>query len=103
MNPPDDLANVRRGYDRWAGIYDHDSNPLVALEETYVRKAMGSVRGQVALDLGCGTGRHAFWLAEAGASVTALDFSDGMLREAHQKPGAEAIRFVLHDLNDPLP
>src|SRR5947207_3112602 len=62
---------VRTGYDRWALVYDHDGNPLVALEAPFVRAAVGDVRGQAVLDLGCGTGRHTFWLAQSGAAVTA--------------------------------
>ena len=99
----DDLAGVRGGYDRWAAVYDHDANPLVALEGPAVRAAVGDPRGRAALDLGCGTGRHALWLAAAGADVTAVDFSAGMLDEARRKPGAGAVRFVAHDLHDPLP
>ena len=75
---------IRTGYDRWALVYDHDGNPLVALEEPFVRVAVGDVRGQAVLDLGCGTGRHTLWLAQAGATVTAVDFSEGMLAAARQ-------------------
>jgi malonyl-CoA O-methyltransferase len=99
----DDLAGVRAGYDRWAAVYDHDRNPLTALEEAQVRNAVGEVHGLAVLDLGCGTGRHTLWLAAAGGSVTALDFSEGMLQEARKKPGASAIRFAAHDLHQPLP
>jgi ubiquinone/menaquinone biosynthesis C-methylase UbiE len=98
-----DLATVRSGYDRWAAVYDHDGNPLIGLEEPVVRAAVGDVRGLTVLDLGCGTGRHALWLAAAGANVTAVDFSEGMLAEARRKPGAEAIRFLCHDAHEPLP
>jgi len=96
-------AVVREGYDRWAGIYDHEGNPLIALEEPVVREALGEVAGLAVLDLGCGTGRHALWLAQAGARVTAIDFSEGMLAQARRKPGAEAVRFLAHDLHQPLP
>jgi ubiquinone/menaquinone biosynthesis C-methylase UbiE len=102
--PPDDpLRRVREGYDRWARVYDHDANPLIGLEDPAVREAAGEVRGLTALDLGCGTGRHAVWMAAAGAIVTAVDFSAGMLAEARRKPGAEAVRFLACDLHDPLP
>lgn len=94
---------VRTGYDRWSRVYDHDANPLPALEEAFVRQAVGDPRGLRALDLGCGTGRHALWLAAGGASVAAVDFSEGMLREARGKQGATAVRFVVHDLHQPLP
>ncbi|HEY8502952.1 MAG TPA: class I SAM-dependent methyltransferase [Gemmataceae bacterium] len=100
---PDELSSVRVGYDRWAAVYDHDGNPLQALEGPVVRAAVGDVRRLNVLDLGCGTGRHSLWLASRGATVTGVDFSEGMLAEARRKPGAEAIRFVAHDLHRPLP
>lgn len=96
-------TSVRTGYDRWAEVYDHDLNPLIGLEEPHVHAALGDVRGRSVLDLGCGTGRHALWLATAGADVTAVDFSEGMLAEAHRKPGADTVRFLAHDLHEPLP
>src|SRR5437764_346742 len=95
--------SVRTGYDRWAAVYDHDANPLQALEGPVVREAVGDVRGLAVLDLGCGTGRHSLWLAAGGAVVTAVDFSEGMLTEARRKPGAESVRFLVHDLHEPLP
>ncbi len=98
-----DGDSVRLGYDRWAVVYDHDANPLPALEEPFVRDALGSVVGLSVLDLGCGTGRHALWLAAAGARVTAVDFSEGMLSEARGKPGAQAVSWLAHDLHTPLP
>jgi malonyl-CoA O-methyltransferase len=97
------MPAIRDGYDRWALVYDHDANPLPALEEPFVREALGAVAGLTVLDLGCGTGRHALWLAAAGAEVTAVDFSEGMLAEARRKPGAERVRFLIRDLHDPLP
>lgn len=94
---------VREGYDQWAAVYDHDANPLPPLEEPHVRQAVGEVRGLDVLDLGCGTGRHSVWLAAAGARVTAVDFSEGMLAKARAKQGCQAARFVVHDLHAPLP
>ena len=99
----DPLASVRHGYDRWAAVYENDANPLPALEAPVVRAAVGDVLGLSVLDLGCGTGRHTVWLAEAGASVTAIDFSEGMLAEARRKPGMESVHFMVHDLHQPLP
>jgi ubiquinone/menaquinone biosynthesis C-methylase UbiE len=99
----DPVASVRHGYDRWAAVYESDANPLQALEGPVVQTAVGDVRGRSVLDLGCGTGRHTAWLAEAGATVTAVDFSEGMLAEARRKPGMESVRFIAHDLHDRLP
>jgi ubiquinone/menaquinone biosynthesis C-methylase UbiE len=99
----DKLVSVREGYDRWAAVYDHDANPLPALEEPHVRELAGDVRGRSVLDLGCGTGRHALWMAGAGARVTAVDFSEGMLAEARRKTEGMTIDFIAHDLHAPLP
>jgi ubiquinone/menaquinone biosynthesis C-methylase UbiE len=97
------LSQVQAGYDRWSAIYDHDANPLQALEGSVVRALLGDPGGLAALDLGCGTGRHAIWLATQGAVVTAVDFSEGMLAQARSKTGAEKVRFLQHDLHKPLP
>lgn len=103
--PPSDFGDaIRDGYDRWSPVYDHDGNPLVALEEPEVYRALGNVRGLQVVELGCGTGRHTAWLARNGASVTAVDFSEGMLDQARRKLGPDSkVRFVVHDLHEPLP
>ena len=98
-----DSAEIRAAYDRWAPVYDHDANPLLALEEPAMRRAIGDPAGLSVLDLGCGTGRHSLWMAEAGAAVTAVDFSAAMMAEARRKPGGPAVRFLRHDLDQPLP
>ncbi len=102
-NKPDSISSIREGYDRWAAVYDHDRNPLTALEEPHLQRAAGEVSGFLVLDLGCGTGRHAVWLAAAGAEVTAVDFSTRMLDIARRKPGAKQVAFLRCDLRDPLP
>ena len=94
---------VQHGYDRWAAVYDEDENPLQALEKLHFQDACGDVAGLTVLDLGCGTGRHTQWLADGGATVTAVDFSEEMLSKARCKEEAEAVRFVIHNLHEPLP
>lgn len=101
--PPIDLLTTRDGYDRWAAIYDDEDNALIALEEPQVSRLLGDVTGLAIADIGCGTGRHTLRLAAAGAHVTALDFSAAMLARARAKPHADAVRWVRHDLTQPLP
>jgi malonyl-CoA O-methyltransferase len=95
--------STREGYDRWSSIYDGEDNPLIAMEEPVVAELLGEVRGLEIADIGCGTGRHTLQLAAAGAHVTALDFSQGMLDRARAKSASDTIRFVQHDLAKPLP
>ncbi|HTD63787.1 MAG TPA: class I SAM-dependent methyltransferase [Verrucomicrobiae bacterium] len=94
---------TREGYDRWAPTYDTMGNWLLALEEPEVDRVMGDVDGLEVLDVGAGTGRHALRLADAGARVTAIDFSNEMLAVAREKAGAERIQWMTHDVHAPLP
>ena len=94
---------TRDGYDRWAATYDTMGNWLLELEEPEVDRALGNVRDLDVLDVGAGTGRHAIRIAERGARVTAVDFSDEMLANARQKLGADKVRWLAHDVVRPLP
>jgi len=57
-----------------------------------------------ALELGCGTGTNAIWLAGQGFTVVATDLSETALTLAREKDGSEKCEFILADfLNTPLP
>lgn len=98
-----EVVPTRAGYDRWASIYDEDANPLPILESTLIANLLGDIRGLDVLDLGCGTGRHALSMANRGARVTAVDFSDGMLNRAREKRADLDVTFQGCDLTAPLP
>jgi SAM-dependent methyltransferase len=102
MTDPDELT-VLEGYAAWAPLYDDDGNPLIALEGPTLRGWFGPIRGSRALDLGCGTGRHALALAEAGAEVAALDASPAMMARARVKLRGYPVGWALHRLPDGLP
>jgi ubiquinone/menaquinone biosynthesis C-methylase UbiE len=91
-------TSTQDGYDRWSAIYDGEDNPLVALETKHLYELLGEVADLKVLDVGCGTGRHSVELARAGASVTAIDFSAGMLAKAKVKEGAAGIVFRRQDI-----
>lgn len=103
MEPRVLRVSVRDGYDRWASVYDHDGNPLVALDEGVVPALLPDVRGRDVLELGCGTGRHTVRLADSGARVTAFDFSSGMLAEARRRLGERPVALVEADITGALP
>jgi len=96
-------VQVREGYDLWSSCYDTYGNPLIALEEPETRRFLGDVGGLEVLDLACGTGRHALHLSKEGARVTGVDFSRGMLQRAETAHGGRSVRWVEHDLHEPLP
>ncbi|MBD3645927.1 MAG: methyltransferase domain-containing protein, partial [Pseudomonadales bacterium] len=70
--------------DRWNERYA--SRDLVwssGPNETISREASDLPPGS-ALDLGCGEGRNAIWLAEQGWSATAIDFADEAIKKGRQ-------------------
>lgn len=83
-------VSVVEGYERWAPTYDDDPNPLLALEERALERMLPDLRGKVALDLGCGTGRWLKLLRRRGtAQVVGADSSWGMLQVAARKQGLQ--------------
>jgi SAM-dependent methyltransferase len=67
----------------------------------------GDLTPGTALDLGCGEGGDAIWLAEKGWDVVAVDISDTALgratEEARSRGVADRIEFVQHDLSETFP
>ncbi len=104
MTDPNSLMPVQDGYAAWASLYDEDGNPLIALEGPAVRAWLGPIADRIALDIGCGTGRHTEAILDARASlVVALDLTPEMLERARLKLAGRSAHFVRHRLPQPLP
>ncbi|HET6544687.1 MAG TPA: methyltransferase domain-containing protein [Chryseolinea sp.] len=58
-------------------------------------------RGASILDLGCGSGRHAKYLAAQGFNVTGLDLAFSSIQHA-RKWETETLRFYRHDMREPF-
>ena len=86
------------GYDRWSESYDDGTNPMLALDDRALEALLPAVAGLDAVDLGCGTGRHTIALARAGARVTGVDASRGMLNRAQRKAVGLPVRFLEGDV-----
>jgi len=79
-------------FSAWAHIYDTQANPLLVLEERFLRRLLPAIDGKDILDLGCGTGRWLEYLAHLGSprSLIGIDGSDEMLAVARRKSLAGA-------------
>ena len=51
-------------------------------EVEFIIQELDLQQGQKVIDIGCGTGRHSIPLAKYGVLMTAIDLSEGMLRQA---------------------
>lgn len=56
-------------------------------------------RGGRAIDIGCGTGTNAIWLAQQGFEVIGVDVAPLAIEQARKKAGGvQRVRFAVHDI-----
>lgn len=97
---PGGRADPRLNREDWNARYA--AAPLVwsAEPNATVAEEVAALDPGDALDLGCGEGRHARWLAGGGWHVTAVDFAGVALERGKQLAGeaGERIRWVEADI-----
>lgn len=76
--------DIEGGYTAWAPSYD-GPNPAIEVEEPIVREMLRQVPVGRALDAGCGTGRHAGFLAGLGHETIGVDGTPTMLEVARER------------------
>jgi SAM-dependent methyltransferase len=96
-------GTVTEWFEEWFGeeylqLYPHrndaDADAVVGL----IRRTLPWKPGWRVLDVGCGAGRHARALAQAGANVFGLDLSMSLLRRAREATTAPLIRADMREL-----
>jgi SAM-dependent methyltransferase len=98
------MSETLRHYDRWAAGYDAHDNPMVAATGWALDRDPLDCAGAAVVELGCGTGRHAGRVLDAGAvAYVGVDGSPGMLAIARGRCADPRARFVEADLAAPLP
>ena len=70
----------------------------IAREWAFLEAILRRAPSRRLLDLGCGTGEHARFLAAEGFDVTAVDVSETMLAKAREETVPDNLRFVAGDL-----
>ncbi len=82
----------------------HSDKPGIAAEKlvTYL-ETQGFLSGNLLLEVGCGTGRNANWLAQHGFSVTGVDFSQTAIRKARGRAKKQdlSVNYKVMDLRKP--
>ena len=95
--------SIREAYSQWAVTYDSDRNLTRDLDQIVTRAMLAHRQYTSILELGCGTGKNTTLLAQLGAHVQALDFSDGMIAQAKAKLPGTNVTFSVADLTQPWP
>ena len=82
-----------------AGAYSERTHPSAFLQEWIERIPPGR-----ALDVACGTGRNALYLASKGFDVDAIDISSAGLMRARESAQQQRLQvnWLEHDLEEPL-
>jgi malonyl-CoA O-methyltransferase len=94
---------IRDAYNTWAATYDTDRNLTRDLDAQVTRATLVGQPAARILELGCGTGKNTAFLAQLGGRVLALDFAEGMIRQAQARVPAAHVGFAVADLTRPWP
>jgi len=88
-------------YDRWQRSYGKDFSTLIFPKLVSTIRAH-RISGTTMLDIACGTGTLAQLMARRGWTVTGIDASEGMIREAAAKAASPRLRmtFFRQDMRD---
>ena len=91
----------------WEEHYGERDRVWSGRVNTRLAEVVSTLEPGRALDLGCGEGGDACWLAERGWTVVAVDISDTALQRAAADADArelgDRIEFAQHDLSDGFP
>lgn len=99
----------RESADFWVQMLTAAGHPLNTtlpdepLVDWHERGLLGDLRGARVLDVGCGNGRNAAWLAEGGAHVVGIDLAAGLLDEVRSRMPRGVTLLAVDVLREELP
>ncbi len=88
-----------RSFDHLPAVFDRFAELVGGPLNDYLQRHLPA-QGERAVDLGCGTGQHAWQLSRVFAEVLAIDISAPMLEFAHTHRSAANIHYQQRDLTD---
>jgi SAM-dependent methyltransferase len=85
----------------WDGLYRDNPNRVIVVDHVLADETAGLEPGS-ALDLGCGPGGNAIWLARRGWQVVGVDWAERAIELAREAAAAAGVaaEFVLADVTD---
>src|SRR5947199_9735410 len=90
---------VETGFDNLASSYDTDiagNEITIRMREIFRRVLLDAFHpGERLVEIGCGTGIDAVWLAEQGLEVVATDISQGMVDRVAEKARAMSLKSLI--------
>ncbi len=93
--PPGNKGRTSKLYTIWSKFYDvsvkTDKNYLKGLHETI---DMSVSKGDVTLDIGCGTGFATFYAAKTSKKVIGIDLSAAMVRKIQKKTDKKGVKNI---------
>lgn len=93
------------GFENTGAFYDALAARAGRLERerALIERCLAQAPGARVLDLACGTGIHALFLAESGCTVSAVDASESMIAYARQHRPHPNIAYTVADMREPGP
>src|ERR1044072_4147480 len=92
------MSDIASAYNSWSRTYDTTENRTRDLAGKAIRAENLDLRDRAVLEIGCGTGGNTGYLAEHAHTVTAMDFSAGMLTHARANVSDKNVHFIEQDL-----
>lgn len=89
----------------WDSLYKTEKDPFGAEPSLLVKRFLDQIpKGQPILDLGCGSGRNALYLAKEGFKVTCVDISseaiNTLLSKAEEIGVKDKIKAIVQDVSE---
>ncbi len=97
------LSSEERFFDNWAASENLSAIDVRLINESctspelrFIRQRLGDINDRTILDVGCGLGEASVYFALEGASVTATDISEGMLRATQELARLNGVSVTTH-------